>query len=247
MIQPPAPPILVVDARVRYWEDATVNGKEDVDGTLIPFRDGDSWKPSIDLRDGRVIDWPEDTDAKIHYKVCDDGDYWLADSDGTKRLKYCDDYVPDDLLCVGDRGYGDYIILTVGPDGKIADWTPPLIDFDEWVPFPDVHSLTPTEWVIVRNFETEDENVFIDPDTRPAPPERSLCVVDFGKDIDEVEYFNPNTQRLEYGLSCRYHVADFFEKKYHIEMVSFGSGYVGNKIVVRHYEAERFLVLGRIE
>lgn len=129
----PPSQILVVDARVRYWEDATVNAKEDEDGTLIPFRDGDSWKPSIDLQSGKIIGWPEGTTASIHYKVCDDGDYWLADADGTKRMKWRGSYVPDALLCMGDRGYGDYIILTVGPDGKIADWLFPGIDFGEWI------------------------------------------------------------------------------------------------------------------
>ena len=130
---PPCSPILVVDARVRYWEDATVNGKYDDDGTLIPLRDGDSWKPSIDLQSGRIIGWPEGTTAEIHYKVCDDGDYWLADADGTKRMKWRKNYVPDALLCMGDQGYGDYIILGVGSDGQIAEWSFPVIDFDEWV------------------------------------------------------------------------------------------------------------------
>lgn len=129
----PCSPILVVDARVRYWEDATVNGKDDDDGTLIPLRDGDSWKPSIDLQSGRIIGWPEGTTAEIHYKVCDDGDYWLADADGTKRMKWRGHYVPDALLCMGDQGYGDYIILDVGSDGQIAEWSFPVIDFDEWI------------------------------------------------------------------------------------------------------------------
>ena len=124
--------ILVVDARVRYWEDADVNGVEDTDGSLIPFREGDSWKPSINLDQGKIIGWPQGTTANIHYKVCDDGDYWLADADGTKRMKWRGDYVPNDFLCVGESGYGDYIIMTILEDGKIADWLSPVIDFDRW-------------------------------------------------------------------------------------------------------------------
>jgi hypothetical protein len=46
---------LVVNAEVRYWEDATVNGKEDVDGTLVPCKNGDNWCPVIDLETGMVI------------------------------------------------------------------------------------------------------------------------------------------------------------------------------------------------
>lgn len=121
--QPSTRPVkLVVDARVRYWEDATVNSYDDVLGKLIPFRDGDSWKPTIDIERGEIVGWPSGTTASIYYKVCDAGDYWLADQDGTKRLKWNGDYVPDDLLCVGGRGHGDYIILTVQGDGKIRGW-----------------------------------------------------------------------------------------------------------------------------
>lgn len=125
---------LHVEADVRYWEDATVNGTEDTDGTLIPRRQGDTWKPAIRLADGQILDWPEGTTADIHYKVCDAGEYFLADENHTRIAKYHDSYVPDDLLCVGDTGYGDYIILTVGDDGKIVGWLPPALDGNEWHP-----------------------------------------------------------------------------------------------------------------
>ena len=36
-------------------------------------------------------------------------------------------YVPDDFLCPEDNGYGDYIIMTVGADGRIAKWRTPEI------------------------------------------------------------------------------------------------------------------------
>ena len=32
-----------VNAGVRYWEDAIVNGVEDSEGDLIPCREGDLW------------------------------------------------------------------------------------------------------------------------------------------------------------------------------------------------------------
>jgi hypothetical protein len=35
------PTHLHVKAGVRYWEDATVNGEEDTDGSFIPFRNED--------------------------------------------------------------------------------------------------------------------------------------------------------------------------------------------------------------
>lgn len=126
-------PCLIVDARVRYWEDSTVNGVEDTeDGDMIPLKDGDSWKPIIHLATGQILNWPEGTTADVHYKVCDDGDYWLGDADGTKRFKWRGSYVPDRFLCMGDQGFGDYIIFDVRADGQIAEWSFPVIDFDEW-------------------------------------------------------------------------------------------------------------------
>jgi hypothetical protein len=124
--------LLIVSAGVRYWEDATVNFEEDTEGSLIPFRSGDLWKPVIELATGKIRGWPQGTIANIHYKVCDAGEYWLADALGSLLWKYLGHYVPDDLLCVGDRGYGDYIIFNVGPDGVIEGWRKPKIDPDRW-------------------------------------------------------------------------------------------------------------------
>ena len=123
---------LVVDARVRYWEDAEVNGVSDEEGDLIPLKEDESWKPVIELATGRIQNWPEGTTADIHYKVCDDGDYWLANSEGEKLAKWRGHYVPDAFLCVGDRGYGDYIIMKVNCDGAIEGWNYPKIDDEEW-------------------------------------------------------------------------------------------------------------------
>lgn len=125
---------LEVRAGVRYWEDATVNGVEDTDGALIPRRDKGNWRPVIRLTDGQIMDWPADTEASIHYKVCDDGDYWLLDDDFKRVAKWLGDYVPDGILCIGDDGYGDYIILKVMADGRISGWTNPDIDSSQWKP-----------------------------------------------------------------------------------------------------------------
>ena len=122
---------LEVDAGVRYWEDATVNDAEDEAGSLIPFRYGDRWKPVIRLADGVILDWPEGTTADVHYKVCDDGEYFLSDESLMHIAKYAGDYVPDDFLCHGDTGYGDYIIFKVGPSGAIEGWRRPT-DFERW-------------------------------------------------------------------------------------------------------------------
>jgi len=121
------PVYLVVEAGVRYWEDATVNGIVDKDGTLIPRKAGKKWTPTIELSTGLIIHWPTGTTADIHYKVCDQGEYWLLDDDKKRVSKWAGFYVPNDFLCHGDTGYGDYIIFKVGTDGVIKGWRTPEI------------------------------------------------------------------------------------------------------------------------
>lgn len=124
---------LQVSAEVRYWEDAAINGAEDEAGTLIPFRNGDLWEPVIDLVAGRIVDWPEGVVADIHYKVCDQGEYWLLDADKKRIAKWSDDYVPNALLCPEVEGYGDYIIMAVDGSGAIRGWKSQTHLSDEWV------------------------------------------------------------------------------------------------------------------
>ncbi|RVT96417.1 hypothetical protein EOD42_13880 [Rhodovarius crocodyli] len=121
-----------VEAGVRYWEDATVNGVADEDGTLIPGRVGEHWKVRIRLADGVVEDWPAGTTADIHYKVCDEGQYWLSDASRQRQMKWAGYYVPNDFLCHGGRGYGDYIILEIDGAGVIQGYQQPTIDDEEW-------------------------------------------------------------------------------------------------------------------
>lgn len=123
---------LMVEAGVRYWEDAEVNGISDENGDLIPFRDGDLWCPVIDLETGLIIGWPIGTTASIHYKICDAGAYWLADSEHKKIYQWNGHYVPNSFLCFGENGYGDYIVFDVNPDGGIKGWKTPYIDREQW-------------------------------------------------------------------------------------------------------------------
>lgn len=118
-----------VSAKVRYWDDSTVNGIEDSVGSLIPFKIGDLWRPVIRLSDGMVMDWPVGTEADIHYKVCDAGEYWLLDGNRQRIGKWAGFYVPDEFLCHGDTGYGDYIILKVGVDGLVENWRQPDVQW----------------------------------------------------------------------------------------------------------------------
>jgi hypothetical protein len=120
---------LKVEAGVRYWEDAEVNGVTDDEGALIPFRAGDSWCPVIDVDRGSILDWPQGTTASIHYKVCDEGIYTLYADDGSK-LTSKEGYVPS-IMTPGGSGYGDYIIMHIEADGQIANWRPDLSDFQD--------------------------------------------------------------------------------------------------------------------
>jgi hypothetical protein len=118
---------LIVDAGVRYWEDATINGVEDEQGDLVPCREGDRWKPIIDIEKGVITNWTKGVKANIHYKVCDDGIYHLADKDGNILLTK-EDYVPD-ILDLDNESYGDYIIMIVDENGNIENWdSEPNID-----------------------------------------------------------------------------------------------------------------------
>jgi len=123
---------LIVSANVRYWEDATIDGKEDKDGALVPCRVGENWCPIIDLKTGVIINWKQGVVADIHYKICDAGVYELADPDGAIVSKI-DGYVPD-MLCPEENGYGDYIIMHVDENGCISGFKP---DTSTWLDMAD--------------------------------------------------------------------------------------------------------------
>jgi hypothetical protein len=116
---------LSIKAGVRYWEDTTVNGKEDLDGELIPFRNGEYWEPLIDVDTGIIKDWPQGMKAEVHYKVCDDGEYRLLDANKKQVGETYTGYVPGCLSPLDD-GFGDYIILSINENGKIDGWSPDI-------------------------------------------------------------------------------------------------------------------------
>ena len=111
---------------VRYWEDGEVNGLQDCDDApQMPFAKGDIWQIDIDLATGKIMGWPEGTLAKTHYKVCDAGVYSLLDAAGGEVMRR-DGYVPA-MIDPSGNGYGDYVILEIGSDGRILNWN---TDFD---------------------------------------------------------------------------------------------------------------------
>lgn len=120
---------LQVEAGVRYFEDASVNGEPDSEESpRMPFADGQSWRPLIDVDTGKIVDWPEGVTADVHYKVCDAGVYVLLDADRSE-VHRSEGYVPG-IMSPGGTGYGDYIIMSIDGAGQIAKWRADLSDFE---------------------------------------------------------------------------------------------------------------------
>lgn len=117
---------LFVEAGVIHWDDGIMNGIEDKDGN-IPCRDGDCWKPLININTGKIVNWTQGVRATIHYKVCDNGTYKLLDVN-MELIKKIRDYVPK-MLSPKAEGWGDYIIMDIDPDGQINDWKVILDEF----------------------------------------------------------------------------------------------------------------------
>lgn len=124
---------LEVSVAPGYWEDAILNGGVDQEGNM-PLRENDAWVCKIDLALGYVQHWPEGVEARLMYKVCDAGLYWLLDAHGRQIARWKSVYVPSDYLCAGRSGAGDYMDITIGKDGRIANWRNPGVDMDRWEP-----------------------------------------------------------------------------------------------------------------
>ena len=88
---------------------------------LIEEGSGYRWNIIIDIETGSVIDWPKGVTANVCYKVCDEGEYSLLDSEKNVIVsKEC--YVPE-LASINDpHSYGDYIGLNIEKNGQIKDW-----------------------------------------------------------------------------------------------------------------------------
>lgn len=129
---------LKVDAGVRYWQDAYINGNRDTDcdeTDVYPnmpcaeyigkqhcvLRGNDwRWRPLIEIETGRIVNWQQGITANVHYKVCDDFACEILDS-GKEVITSYDGYVPK-VMCPADEGYGDYIIMNIDESGFIQGW-----------------------------------------------------------------------------------------------------------------------------
>lgn len=120
---------LLAEVGARYWEDAEVDGVEDETGELIPCREGDYWKPLIEIETGRIINWKEGVTAKVHYKSCDDNTFKLLDKN-KNVISEINSYVID-MMSPSENGYGDYVIMTINSFGYIDAFEPSFDEFQD--------------------------------------------------------------------------------------------------------------------
>jgi hypothetical protein len=115
-----------VQAEVRYFEDAYLNGEKCTDDTPFPGRVGDKWEIRIDTETGKIHNWPVNTTAKTSFKVCDRCS-WQLWGDGKDPVVECQNqYVPD-ILSPNYESYGDYICMEVDAEGTIKGWDSSLL------------------------------------------------------------------------------------------------------------------------
>lgn len=124
-----------------YPDSGTVNGVDDPEDPteenpakmpfLFPskqFKGEWRWTPTIDTATGKIQDWPENTEAKLYYKPCDDCKI-ILDGKGGRNMND-GEYVPR-FLRPGDEDAGDdYLVMTIAKDGTILGWDRKA--FEEW-------------------------------------------------------------------------------------------------------------------
>jgi len=119
---------LAIAAKIKDWSESIINNVEDAKGTLTPCRIDNFWKPVIDINTGIIKNWVQGVKAEVCFKVIDGGSYYLNDEDGNIVLSIEKGYVPK-IACPKEEGYGDYIIMDIDENGKIADWVQNINDF----------------------------------------------------------------------------------------------------------------------
>lgn len=104
------------------------------EGFLPPMFDSDNQtlEVIVDLQERKALDWDEKK-GYIHMwaKLCDSGIYTLLDAD-EQPLCQIAGYVPNALVPPYERGFGDYLELTIESDGTLPDWKSEL-DFSDFI------------------------------------------------------------------------------------------------------------------
>lgn len=108
------------------FEDGEVNGfNDDDESPIIPCAKDGRWNILIDIYNGKVLNWTdggEAVEAKVYYKVCDDGIYTAYDNN-MDEVFVLEDYVPK-IMAFDDEdyGWGDYMSLKINKEGFIENW-----------------------------------------------------------------------------------------------------------------------------
>lgn len=119
---------ICINAYIEYWEDAYVNGMEDDnENPSIPCVDSSKyyWQPIINIETGEVLNWKKGITAKTNYKVRDEFSCDFLDNK-EETVKSYEGYVPE-FMYPGEKGFGDYIMLTIDKDGYIKNWDKNLV------------------------------------------------------------------------------------------------------------------------
>jgi hypothetical protein len=103
------------------WGITLVDDTSDIDGKLIPCRNGSSWCPIIDLDTATIINWNDGVEAYIGYKIGDRGVYVFKDAYNKVIVEITNEYVPD-ILCPAGICYGDQIKMHISKKGVIHNW-----------------------------------------------------------------------------------------------------------------------------
>lgn len=76
----------------------------------------------VDLKERKLKDWDE-SNGYLHVwaKVRDEGTYTLYDNE-MKPLWQIQGYVPNALIPPYEKGFGDYLELTIEADGTLPEW-----------------------------------------------------------------------------------------------------------------------------
>lgn len=112
-----------------YWDETVVDGDYDTEsGDKVPCKEGDRWKPIIDIDKGIITNWKQGKTAGIFYDAFNDSIYTLKDEDGN--------IVTEKTECVPsimrpDRCYREHINMSINASGVIENWNPDLSDFFE--------------------------------------------------------------------------------------------------------------------
>ena len=119
-----------IELPIRYGEEDIARNfplREEVPTDINGY---DWWKATIELKTGRILEWPQGQIGNFYLKVVDEGSYYLLDKNQKIIAFIKQDYVHNQLIPPRD-GYGDYVNFEIDQNGIITNWYtyPGVTDF----------------------------------------------------------------------------------------------------------------------